>query len=270
MQFRISLSYFLGCVVVSISVLAVNTKSQTIINAAASAMAVAPEPPTPETKQPVSKLINIEADTLIEPGSPAASDFLPLRNTKAPTLLERAYADVFTILSARNACSDFYGGAPAVIALNQLVQRLKPVYFEQNTAIRMSGETTIVQNNRTGRVFRFFDNAEVNLAGAFFKDNSFHSVSKTPPIGDFPPNTREARVTILLHELGHMIRRPDKNWLLPDDGKSADLSRQNTWQVIDVCREEISHVTQLDFIAETTSARAIHGPLLSKAVVAAP
>ena len=151
-------------------------------------------------------------------------NLLPFADLRKPTLLEKAYLDAYIILKEDNSCSRFYSGPSAISALNELVRRLTPTYFNRAIALRMRGTTTWVQDNRTGRYYRLFEKAEVNLNSSFYKGNSSVSEPRTPTIGYFQPNTREARVTILLHELGHLLRKPNKEWVLPDDG--ADPGNQ--------------------------------------------
>jgi len=57
-------------------------------------------------------------------------------------------------------------------------------------------------------------------------------------------------VTILLHELGHLIKRRDKQWLLPNDGTSDHLSQENTERVISVCGEQIRSLSRISFAQE--------------------
>ena len=57
--------------------------------------------------------------------------------------------------------------------------------------------------------------------------------------GNLRANTKEARVLILLHELGHVIEGADGRWLLPDDGKNEGLSRANSSKIEDVCDDQI-------------------------------
>jgi hypothetical protein len=58
-------------------------------------------------------------------------------------------------------------------------------------------------------------------------------------IAYFQPNTKEARATILLHELGHLVRTADYSWLLKDDGTDLEQSRKNTDVVLKICRAQI-------------------------------
>jgi hypothetical protein len=185
---------------------------------------------------------------------------LPFAEMGKPTLIEKAYLDAYTILKEDNSCSRFYSGPSAISALNQLVGSLTATYFNRAIALRMRGATTWIQNYRTGRSYRLFEKAEVNLSGSFYKGNYSASEAKIPVIGYFQPNTREARVTILLHELGHMLRKPNKEWVLPDDGADPEISRQNTNRVIDACRDQINGLSHLSLEQQLVAARATASP----------
>jgi len=150
----------------------------------------------------------------------------------------------------------------SISALNQLVGNLTSTYFNRAIALRMRGATTSVQNSRTGRSYRLFEKAEINLSGSFYKGNYSTSEARTPAIGYFQPNTREARVTILLHELGHILMKPNKEWVLPDDGADPEISRQNTNRVIDACRDQIRRLSRLSLEQELMGARTAAPPQL--------
>ncbi len=198
-------------------------------------------------------------EALLEPSAESPlQKLLPFADAKKPTLLEKAYLDAFSVLNENNSCSRFYGGASAIDALNDLVRKLTTTHLDRSIAIRMMGETTRVQDYGTGRVYRRFQKAEINLSGPFYKGNTSPSELKSPPIGYYQPNTREARVTILLHELGHLLRGDDKQWLLPDDGNDQELSHSNTLRVISVCRNEIDRISHLGFERELIGARTTH------------
>lgn len=175
--------------------------------------------------------------------------------------IEKAYLDVYTILRDDNACSRLYGGPVAIEALNELVRVLRPTYIDRNIAVRMSGTTTMFRNATTGFSFRMFEKAEINMQGSFFRGNSL-SDHRIPPVADFQPNTRKTRAALLLHELGHLVRREDKKWVLSDDGHDINLSIKNTEYVVDVCREEIEHVTRM------TVAQQLEKPLTTVAQIA--
>lgn len=158
--------------------------------------------------------------------------------------LDKAYLDAFTILREDNACSRLYGGPSAVEALNELMRVLRPSYLDRHIAMRMSGETTMYRNAVTGFSFRMFEKAEINMLGSFYRGNS-PLERRVPLVADFQPNTRKTRVALILHELGHLVRRADKKWVLSDDGNDLDLSVKNTALVVDVCRDDIEAVTRM-------------------------
>jgi hypothetical protein len=81
--------------------------------------------------------------------------------------------------------------------------------------------------------------SSINANGAFYRRANFRSEQTVPGVGSFRPNTREVRLLILLHELGHMIRGLDGNWLLPDDGGNESLSRDNSRKIEKVCGDQI-------------------------------
>ena len=158
--------------------------------------------------------------------------------------LDKAYLDAFTILRADNACSRLYGGPGAIEALNELMRVFRPAYLERHIAVRMSGPTTLHENAVTGFSFRMFEKAEINKYGSFFRHNTPYG-QRPPLVAEFQPNTRRARVAVLLHELGHLVRGADKKWVLSDDGEDLALSARNTKYVVDVCRKEIAAVTRM-------------------------
>lgn len=183
---------------------------------------------------------------------PERPEVLPLPNANRLTLLDAAYLDAFSILKEDNVCSAFYGGPPAIQVLNQLKQQLKPKHFDNTIAVRMTGKTGNWISLQYSLPYRLFAKAELNLEGPFYSGNVLHSGRS---IGGFRPNTREARVTILLHELGHLIKRPDKQWLLPNDGTSDYLSQENTERVVAVCGKQIRGLSRISFAKELQAAR---------------
>lgn len=152
--------------------------------------------------------------------------------------LELAFHDAAAILEKPGTCSEFFGGRKSTHVLNELAVRLQTRSNDYRIAFRMSGQF-VVHKNDSGVLYRLFDNAEVNRTGAFYKAKVFPSEPLVPNVGRFRPNTREARVLILLHELAHLIEGSDGNWLIPDDGNDPVLSRSNTRTIEEKCREEI-------------------------------
>lgn len=229
-------------------------------------------PPNQSIESDTNPTITLESKSIDEPTPKAVApvgsviprlpiwNLLALTDITKPTLLEKAYLDALTILREDNSCSQFFGGASAINPLNELVRRLTLTHFDRSIAIRMSGPTITGLDNVTGQRFRLFEKAELNLEGSFFRGNTSLYEAKTPPVGEFQPNTREARAAILLHELGHVLRKADKTWILPDDGRDESVSRNNTRIVINACREQIVSLSNLSFQHELTAARAIVSP----------
>jgi len=169
---------------------------------------------------------------------------LTTRDPGKLSLVDRAYLDAFTILNEDSSCSRFFGGRNAIAALNEMVERLKPRYFDHDIAIRMTGQTSTVQSHATGFTFRLFERMELNLAGSFFRAPSPSERHYTiTPI--YRPNSRETRVVVFLHELGHLVRGADNKWVLTDDGDDPSLSLDNTERVISACREQITSLAGL-------------------------
>jgi hypothetical protein len=108
----------------------------------------------------------------------------------------------------------------------------------------MQGKVTMVHNGRFKISYRLFDIAELNVNGPFFKSHIFPSDPHIPYVGQFKPNSTEARVTILLHELGHMVQFGANTYVLPDDGRNSNLSERNTEKVLSVCEKEIKAVVR--------------------------
>jgi hypothetical protein len=175
--------------------------------------------------------------------------------------IDKAYLDAFTILREDNACSRLYGGGAAIEALNELMHVIRPTYIDRHIAVRMSGQTTIFRNANSGFTFRMFEKAEVNMNGSFYRGNATWD-RRTSLAPGFEPNTRKTRVALLLHELGHLVRGTDKEWVLSDDGHDLELSEKNTDYVVRVCRQEIESVTRM------TVAQQLEEPLTTIAQLA--
>jgi hypothetical protein len=178
---------------------------------------------------------------------------LPLPPVNKLSLIEKAYLDVYAILHEDNQCSRFYGGPVAVEALNELARQLKTTYFDSSIGVRMAGAVSNTSNYSTGLSYRLFETAELNINGPFFRSNGPSADTTIPRIGEFSPNTREARMAIILHEIGHLIRVGRDEWVLPNDGNDPRTSKRNTLKVVDMCRDQIksrSHVSFEDTLAQ--------------------
>jgi hypothetical protein len=154
--------------------------------------------------------------------------------------LDRAYLDVHELLDRDGTCGQFYGGRAAAFVLDELTIRLQARSIRDPTVgLRMSGLFTSFDSAEQGISYRLFEKAEINSGGAFYKALSFRDEPRIPHIGTFGPNTREARVLILLHELAHLLKGHDRNWLIPDDGDNPQLSHENTRLIESRCGEWI-------------------------------
>ncbi len=159
--------------------------------------------------------------------------------TIRPNILERAYLATYKVLDSANNCGAFFGSAGRSV-LEELVLRLrKQTIFDTRIGIRMSGKITMRVEPNEGIEYRLFQHADLNAVGPFYRTKSFPSEPYVPNMGSFGANTRGARVLILLHELGHLIKRNDGQWLIPDDGDDPQLSRLNTMKVESKCVEQI-------------------------------
>ena len=161
-----------------------------------------------------------------------------LKNPKL-TVMELAYLDASKMLSDNNRCSNFFGGEKANPILEEFVITLRGQTIpDSRIGIRMSGTFNLAKSS-DGVIYRLFEKAEINSLGAFYRAKMFPSEPLVPNMGSFAPNTRQARVMILLHELAHLIKGEGGTWLIPDDGHSADLSRRNTGTIESACGEQI-------------------------------
>jgi hypothetical protein len=172
-------------------------------------------PPAPEAKEqpeaprPGGNSAEPARVSLMVPAPPLS---LPAR----PSLIDKAYADAYTILSENNACSNFFGGSRlATVVLNALRPRLETALVPSNVGIIMSGSVISATDAGTGLAYRLFGKAQVNLTGPFFRSANNQSQTFFRSIGRYSANTRKARVLMLLHELGHLVPGANGGWLLP-------------------------------------------------------
>ena len=49
---------------------------------------------------------------------------------------------------------------------------------------------------------------------------------------------------MLLHELGHLVKGAEGNWLLPDDGNDVEASSNNSRKIEDVCGDQIRELAK--------------------------
>lgn len=182
---------------------------------------------------------DFEGDRL-KPGEPRRSVPPPPVFISKDSVLESVYYNTLAILSTNNRCSDFFGGpAASMEVFGQLMGQVRKEYLSPSIAMRMRGNITIAEDVRTNARYRLFDKVTINANGAFYRRKNFRSEQAVPGVGSFGANTREVRVLILLHELGHLMRGHDGDWLLPDDGGKDELSRSNSRKIEEVCGDQI-------------------------------
>jgi hypothetical protein len=169
-----------------------------------------------------------------------AAEFKPIEIQLNDKFLKGAYLDAFEILSKPNTCSAFFRGSESALEVfNSFISSTKRTTLPSRVGFTMSGELIEFTNARTGLKYRLFQAASLNNNGPFYKQKVFPSDNSVPNIGKYPPNTREARVLILLHELGHLIRTTEGMWLLPNDGGDLDMSAKNSRTVQRHCGTQI-------------------------------
>jgi hypothetical protein len=182
----------------------------------------------------------------VEPGTRVPLVSVPSPLISEDRVLGSAYYDTLSILSESNRCSDFFGGSAASVEVfNELVGKIRKDFFSVGVAMRMSGSTTNIHNAYTKKNHRTFAKVSLNLNGPFYRKRFAASQPMMPGVGTFEPNTKEARVLILLHELGHVMKGANGDWLLPDDGKDEALSRVNSRRIEDICGEEIRSLSKV-------------------------
>ncbi len=188
---------------------------------------------------------------------------LPLPDLAKLNELQKAYLDSYSILSQDNACSQFFGGTKSISALNDLIAQLRPSHLDRQIGVRMTGEVTVVTNAETGLRYRLFKKAEINLDGPFYLANNLPNRRSVPNVGEFSPSTREARVAVLLHELGHLVRNDSGDYLLPNDGSDFGLSLDNTYRIIASCGEQIRQLHRTSFEEELVATQLPQGEAAS-------
>lgn len=175
-----------------------------------------------------------------------------LKDSQRAPLLEAAYKDALEVLDQNKECSDFLGGREmAQYVLGRLVGQLRDgPELEPVIGIKMRGDYTNITNVKTGGRYRLFDEAIVNSRGPFFRADDGRRA--LPDCGSFAPNTRGVRAAMLLHELGHLIRRADGRWVLPNDGDNFALAARNTERIEKKCGR---HIKALDAAASSDDPR---------------
>ena len=196
--------------------------------------------PPPEMDRALAELECLASDPSIATKAAAPLPPAPSPLIEEDKVLGEAYYDTLGILSEDNECTEFFGGVTgAVMVFNSFMSQVRKEYLPPTIGMRMSGEVTHGMSVKTKTKFRLFDRTSINTNGPFYRRTVSQSDITIPRLGNFEPNTKEVRVLILLHELGHLMKRDDGNWLLADDNKGDMTSRDNSKKVLEVCGEQI-------------------------------
>jgi len=190
---------------------------------------------------PKPKLASETATTAVPAVVSPAPVPTPIHIAMQKKMYASTYLDAYGILKEDNSCSRFFGGAvKATEVLNRLIEQFKKTPLgNHRIAIQMSGSYSNVLNRQTGAMYRLFQHVLVNTNGPLVLSPAL-SADYNQSVGRFRSETREARALILLHEIGHLLRGADGNWLLPNDGGNPTVSLQNTDKVQGYCFEQLT------------------------------
>jgi hypothetical protein len=170
---------------------------------------------------------------------------------KREDTLQRVRGQVLALLQQDNGCSAWFHEAendPAGVfqSLQFEIDKEKQAYVFRIAndrqgdrykhpwaarALQWGGRNSTVHLNPEGP---FFNSSlpimQLSSSGAFIRPDGFRVLT----VGPYRGNTGEARITTLLHELGHVTAR------IPEDNDSWDgKSSRNTEEVLRHCRTEI-------------------------------
>jgi hypothetical protein len=170
--------------------------------------------------------------------------------------IARARRQVLEILQDRNACTAWFqeaDPAPAEVfrSLHLALEIKGPSYiygFKDNEgqlyfkhpwaaeSYQHGGRNSVLRLNANGA---FFKRASIVMQldpeGVPLRPTGFRELVISSYAGDTP----EAQITILLHELGHIVGR-----LPADHGSSDDRSTRNTSEVLQHCQAEVRAATR--------------------------
>jgi hypothetical protein len=198
---------------------------------------------------------------------------------KRGQMVEVARERTLAVLQTNDACSEWFEQAnPDVVnvfrSLHYTIEDYQPSYalrdrdyrgkelFKQPWAahaIEYGGRESTVHLNMNGAFFRRV--AAVRDLGPRRWVSPIDHIRMG--VADFPGDTAEAQVTILLHELGHVVGR------LPLDTDSWDgQSSRNTVEVLRHCRPDITEAAQKnwqrEFVHPSATAPGLRNALMTK------
>ncbi len=171
-------------------------------------------------------------------------------------IVAQAREQVLTILQGENGCSAWYRQADSKSAgvfrsLHYEIREDRPSYVSLHIDTygreilkhpwgarsgENAGRDSFIELNADGPFFNSTSPMmQMDLTGIIVRPAGYRSLI----VGSFRGNTIEARIAILLHELGHVVGR------LPEDADAWDgRSQRNTEEVLRHCKRDIRAVSQ--------------------------
>ena len=171
-----------------------------------------------------------------------------LTKGKPGLAVAQARSNVIEILQSKNSCSAWFQASDPTAAstfasLKFIIETNGP---KEVLGLRSGSGEMLLKHPYAAKTLENSSFVVLNANGAFFvraapvfqqdKQGGFYRLSGSRDLlaGSYRGNTRAAQITILLHELGHVIGR------LPDDSDElSGQSERNTAEVLRFCHNQI-------------------------------
>jgi len=176
-----------------------------------------------------------------------------LTKGKPGLAVARARGNVIEILQSKNSCSAWFQGvdpnaASTFASLKFIIETDGPkgvlglrsgsgqMLLKHPYAAKALENRAFVILNANGAFFvRAAPVFQQDNQGGFYRRSGWHGLL----VGSYLGNTRAAQITILLHELGHVVGR------IPNDSDElSGQSERNTAEVLRFCHEEIKAASE--------------------------
>ena len=176
-----------------------------------------------------------------------------LTEGKPGLAVARARSDVIEILQSKNSCSAWFqavdpNAASTFASLKFIIETNGP---KEVLGVRFGSGEMLLKHPYAAKALENSSVVVLNANGAFFvraapvfrQDNQggFYRLSGSRELraGSYRGNTRAAQMTILLHELGHVVG------LLPNDSDElSGQSERNTAEVLRFCQKQIKAASE--------------------------
>lgn len=176
-----------------------------------------------------------------------------LTKGKPGLAVAQARSNVIEILQSKNSCSAWFQGvdpnaASTFASLKFIIETHGP---KEVLVLRSGPGEMLLKHPYAAKAFENHAFVVLNANGAFFvraapvfqQDNQggFYRLSGSHGllVGSYLGNTRAAQMTILLHELGHVVGR------IPNDSDElSGQSERNTAEVLRFCQEQIKAASE--------------------------